>query len=74
MRFNKRIYFLLIASDAFAKKNGLTFALIDHMIAHYAGQFELFDFTGSQMKTIAQRNEGFGAQIETYFRYQKKWF
>ncbi len=74
MRFKKRIYFLLIASDPFAKDNGLTFALIDHMIAHYAGEYEVFDFTGSQMKSIAQRNEGFGAYEENYYRYQKRWF
>jgi hypothetical protein len=73
MRFGRRAYFLLTAGTSHARIEGLSFALIDHMIEYYAAAFELFDFTGSSNENIAQRNLGFGASVETYYRYRKRW-
>ncbi len=68
----ERVYFLLCASSEVGKKKRAMFYLIDRMINKYAGQDKLFDFTGSSIKSIAQRNLGFGADIEYYSFINRK--
>lgn len=68
-----RIYFLLCASDPRGKDIKSMYLLIDHMILKYAGQDKIFDFTGSTIKNIAQRNLGFGASVERYYHVKHSW-
>ena len=67
IEFGNRIYFLLCASDVRGKETKSMYYLIDHVIRKYSGQPKIFDFTGSNIKSIAQRNLGFGAEVEVYF-------
>jgi len=67
IEFGSRIYFLICASDVRGKETKSMYYLIDDIIRKYSGQSKIFDFTGSNIKSIAQRNLGFGAEVETYF-------
>lgn len=68
---NKRLYFLLCASNETGKKTRSMFQLIDQAIQSNASKNLIFDFTGSTIANIARRNEGFGANNEQY--YFVKW-
>jgi hypothetical protein len=63
-----RVYFLLCSSSNVGKEKRAMFFLIDQIIQCYAGQPKVFDFTGSSIKSIEQRNLGFGAEVE-YFSF-----
>jgi hypothetical protein len=65
-----RIYFLLCASDSSGKNAQATYAIIDAIIQKYAGSGFIFDFTGSGIPGVARRNEGFGAETESYWQMQ----
>ncbi len=65
---HQRVYFLLCSSSQAGKEKRAMFYLIDQIIQNYAGQPKIFDFTGSSIKSIEQRNLGFGAEVE-YFSF-----
>lgn len=66
-----RLYFLLCASDQRGKKTKAMYLLIDLVIKKYAGKKKYFDFTGSNISSIARRNLSFGSDEEIYFHL--KW-
>ena len=68
-----RIYFLLCASDASGKERKAMFMIIDDIIRRYAGLKSIFDFTGSNIESIARRNVGFGAKKEFYYYLKLHW-
>lgn len=72
--YEKRVYFLLCASDHRGKQIKSMYLLIDHVIQKYAGENKIFDFTGSNIQSIAQRNLGFGASVENYYHVKGSWF
>jgi hypothetical protein len=63
------IYFLLCASNDTGKELRVMYLIIDHIIKINAGKYKIFDFTGSNIESIARRNEGFGAQVEKYYQW-----
>lgn len=73
LTFGNRIYFLLCASDPRGKDIKSMYLLIDHVIKSYAEEYKIFDFTGSNIKNIAQRNLGFGASVERYYHIFGSW-
>ncbi|HPW65584.1 MAG TPA: hypothetical protein PLY32_03495 [Salinivirgaceae bacterium] len=68
----QRVYFLLCSSSNVGKDKRAMFLLIDRVIEMYAGEDKIFDFTGSSMKSISQRNLGFGAETEHYSFVSRK--
>ncbi len=70
----ERIYFLICASTEKGKELKLMYVLIDHLIKTYADTSKIFDFTGSNMPSIARRNLGFGAIAEAYYFLKMKIF
>jgi hypothetical protein len=70
----ERIYFLVCASTEKGKELKTMYLLIDHLIKTYANTSKIFDFTGSNMPSIARRNLGFGATSETYYFLKMKIF
>ncbi|HOG19723.1 MAG TPA: hypothetical protein PKW37_04700 [Salinivirgaceae bacterium] len=68
----QRVYFLLCSSNNVGKDKRAMFLLIDRVIERYAGEDKIFDFTGSSIKSIAQRNLGFGAETEHYSFIKRK--
>lgn len=72
--FGNHVYFLLCASDHRGKEIKSMYLLIDHVIQKHAGENKIFDFTGSNIKNIAQRNLGFGASVERYYHVKGSWF
>lgn len=68
-----RIYFLLCASSPIGTENKAMYLIIDSLIKKYSGSNKVFDFTGSNIKNIARRNEGFGAETEYYFHIKLNW-
>ncbi|MBK9735402.1 MAG: hypothetical protein IPO92_10695 [Saprospiraceae bacterium] len=69
-----RLYFMLCASDDRGKKTKAMYLIIDDMIRNHAGIKNIFDFTGSSIDSIAQRNEGFGGAKEIYYHLTWKLF
>jgi hypothetical protein len=66
-----KVYFVLVASNGIGKEHYHAFALIDDMISHYRKLgIKTFDFTGSNIESIARRNLGFGAEKEEYFKQE----
>lgn len=70
----ERIYFLVCASTEKGKTLKMMYLLIDHLIKTYADTSKIFDFTGSNMPSIARRNLGFGATVEAYYFLKMKIF
>jgi hypothetical protein len=70
---NSRIYFLLCASSPMGTEKRAMYLIIDSLVHKYSGSNKVFDFTGSSMKNIARRNEGFGAETEYYFHVKLNW-
>lgn len=61
-----RVYFLLCVSSDSGKEGKAMFFLIDWVIEKYSGRPLIFDFTGSNLESIARRNLGFGCKEEHY--------
>jgi hypothetical protein len=71
---NDVLYFLLCASNEFGIENNSMFLLVNLAIQKFAGKVKSLDFTGSSIKNIARRNEGFGAESQEYVHYSfTKW-
>jgi len=69
---NQRVWFLLCASNEKGKDKKAMFFLIDHILQRYATNALIFDFTGSNIPSIIQRNHGFGAVIENFYYIRRK--
>jgi hypothetical protein len=70
----ERIYFLVCASSEKGKDLKLMYLIIDFLIQKYANTQKIFDFTGSNISSIARRNLGFGAIAEEYYFLKMKVF
>lgn len=62
----KRIIFSVCASTSEGKQKQAMHFLVDAQIRKAAGKFELFDFSGSNIRGIAYFNSTFGAEQKTY--------
>jgi hypothetical protein len=63
---HKRIYYILAANHQESKSSGSSHFLINELVKEFAGQDVLFDFEGSDIKSIAKFYAGFGAVEEKY--------
>lgn len=68
-----RLVFLLSAINEIGKTKRIMFKMLDKIIEEYSEQDLIFDFAGSTIENVALRNEGFGANTETYFHLKTKW-
>lgn len=69
---NERIYSLFLASNKEGKKNNaITFAN-NYIIEKYSNTNYIFDFEGSSIPSIEQFFLSFGAELEEYSFFQKK--
>lgn len=69
---NQRVWFLLCASSKVGKEKMAMFFLVDTILKMYAEKPLIFDFTGSNIPSIIQRNSGFGANTEHYYYLSRK--
>ena len=68
--FNNRIYYLFSASSSLGKKHGATTFLINSVIKEYSETNFIFDFEGSNIKSIASFYKSFCSKTENYFNYK----
>lgn len=61
------LIFLICGSTSFGKENQTMYLLVDEQIKRYAGKFQWYDFSGSNIKGIAYFNSTFGAEPKTYY-------
>jgi hypothetical protein len=64
--YSKRACYWLVGNDPAAKDTGASPLLIDQFIQDHAGKDLLFDFEGSDVNSIAEFYQRFGAKPETY--------
>ena len=65
-----RVYFIICSSNGEGKELKAMYLLIDHAIKHYHNLgLSCFDFTGSNIPSIARRNKSFGAEDEIFYHY-----
>ena len=69
IRYEERIYYMFGASNTEGKKYGATTYLIDSVIKEFANSETIFDFEGSNIKSIASFYKSFGSEKTTYFKY-----
>ncbi len=73
--YEDRVYFLLCQSSQAGKQTAAMYLLIDQMVQYYAGgAYKWFDFTGSNLSSVARRNLSLGAVEETYWHVNSRWF
>jgi hypothetical protein len=65
---NKRMHYLLSASNEEGKERSAMFLVIDRVIQEYEGKNMVLDFEGSNMANIARFFTGFGAMAQSYQR------
>lgn len=73
----KRVIFSVCASSSEGKKKQAMALLVDHQINTYADKYEIFDFSGSQIKGIAYFNSTFGARSISFpkvYINRLRWF
>ena len=71
---NKRLYLLSSYSNEEGKQKSAYFFLLDYIFSLEKFRGFVFDFEGSNLEGVAQRNKGFGARSTTYFTiYQSLW-
>jgi hypothetical protein len=63
---HNRIYYILAGNHPDSKSSGSSHYLISEIIREFAGQDLVFDFEGSDVKSIAKFYAGFGAREEKY--------
>tara|TARA_B100000787_G_C16199059_1_gene303393 strand:- start:7832 stop:8743 length:912 start_codon:yes stop_codon:yes gene_type:complete len=63
---NKTVTELVCATDLENRNNGANTFLIDRAISNYQKDYDIFDFGGSSMKTIANYYKSFGANTYQY--------
>lgn len=62
----KTLVYLNGASDAFAKKNGASHFLMNHMIEKWCHKAKALDFGGSKVPSVAKFYHTFGSADQTY--------
>lgn len=65
---NKRVYYVLGAPTPEGKKMNATHFLIDGFIREYAGKFDILDFEGSDIPSVAYFYKKWGSTDEGYLR------
>ena len=63
---HQRAYYILVGNDPDGRRSGASHFLIDSFIRDHAGNQLLLDFEGSQVKSLAQFYQKFGATEEKY--------
>jgi hypothetical protein len=63
----ERLIFLICGSTEQGKVNQAMYLLVNEQIKRYAGKFEWYDFSGSNIKGIAYFNSTFGAKPTEYY-------
>lgn len=69
IRYEERIYYMFGASNNEGKKYGATTYLIDSVIQEFAHSETVFDFEGSNIKSIASFYKSFGSEKTSYYKY-----
>jgi hypothetical protein len=69
LKDKKQVTYLKGASTDIAKKNGAMFGLMDFAFTTYSSQFNVFDFGGSDIDSVATFYKKFGAKDRAYFEY-----
>ena len=64
--FQKQVYFLKGTVNKIGREKGAFYGLIDHVLQSVLGNFEQFDFVGSNDKGVAGFYKKFGAQDFSY--------
>ena len=64
--YKERVIFSVCASTSEGKEQHAMSMLVDQQIRKYAGTYDLFDFSGSEIEGIAYFNAGFGATEAIY--------
>jgi hypothetical protein len=70
LKHHKRITILVSTTDLNNRKNGANTFLINQAIQKYLTHYEIFDFGGSSITSIANYFLSFGALEDTYFQIQ----
>ncbi|CAI8272272.1 MAG: Uncharacterised protein [Polaribacter sp. SA4-10] len=66
IKFNNKVTQLVCASDINNRDNGANTFSNDRAIFRYQNQFDIYNFGGSSMESIANYYKSFGAETETY--------
>jgi len=66
---NRAVYFSV--TNSVGKNVGAMYLLTDNFIKKYAGNNMVLDFAGSDIKGVAYRNKGFGAEAKKYYRLKE---
>ena len=69
-----RIYYLVSFSSEEGKRSSAMFWVMDKLIQRYAGKEMILDFEGSMITGVAKFMKGWGAELETYQMYYKRFF
>ena len=67
LKDSKRLTLLTSYTDAEGKKASAYFFLLDYIFSLEKFKGYIFDFEGSNISGIAQRNKGFGAELINYY-------
>ena len=67
LKDSKRLTLLTSYTDAEGKKASAYFFLLDYIFSLEKFKGYIFDFEGSNISGIAQRNKGFGAELTNYY-------
>jgi hypothetical protein len=70
LKSNNRLIFSVCASTKYGKENQAMYLLVDYQIKNNCGQYDYFDFSGSNHPGIAYFNSTFGAVPTTYCTVQ----
>ena len=71
---NKRLYLLSSYSNEEGRSNSVYFFLMDYIFSLKKFRGYIFDFEGSNIKGVAERNKGFGAKPSNYITiHQSLW-
>ena len=64
---NKRLYLMSSYSNEEGRAKSAYFLILDYIFSLEKFRGFIFDFEGSNLEGVAQRNKGFGAVVTTYF-------
>ncbi len=67
LKDSKRLTLLTSCTDTKGKKASAYFFLLDYILSLEKFKGYIFDFEGSNISGIAQRNKGFGAELTNYY-------
>lgn len=78
LKDGNRLTLLTSCTDEVGKKTSAYFFLLDYILSLEKFRGYIFDFEGSNIPGIAQRNKGFGAELKKYstvkFNFLKRFF